>query len=133
FNASTTNAPSISNNGFANFIFGAPVTVARTTSLYKPGYRLWETGFYAQDDWRVNNWLTLNLGLRYDVFTAKTEAHNRLSNFDPVKVLALVAGQNSDETAGISTDYGNIAPRFGFAATIGHDMVLRGGVGLSYY
>ena len=46
----------------------------------------WEFGAYAQDDWRVNNWLTLNLGVRYDIFTAKTEQYNRLSNFDPVTV-----------------------------------------------
>jgi outer membrane receptor protein involved in Fe transport len=133
FNASTTNAPSLTNNGLVNFILGAPVTVNRTTSLYTPGYRAWETGFFLQDDWRVNNWLTLNLGARYDIFTTKTEVHNRLSNFDPVNVVALVAGQNSDSAVGISTDYGNFAPRFGFAATLGRGMVLRGGFGLSYF
>jgi outer membrane receptor protein involved in Fe transport len=133
FNASTTSAPAPLNNGFANFLFGAPVTLARTTTLYKPGYRAWETGLYVQDDWRVNDWLTLNLGLRYDIFTAKTEQYNRLANFDPVNVVVLIAGQNSNDTVGISTDYGNVAPRVGFAATLGHGLVLRGGFGLSYY
>ncbi|MGH9940502.1 MAG: TonB-dependent receptor domain-containing protein, partial [Blastocatellia bacterium] len=130
FNASTANAPAPLNNGFANFVFGAPITVTRTTSLYTPGYRAWESSFYMQDDWRVNDWLTLNLGVRYDIFTAKTEAYNRLANFDPVNVVALVAGENSSDTAGISTDYGNVAPRFGFAATLGRGMVVRGGFGL---
>ena len=103
------------------------------TSLYKPGYRTWESGLYVQDDWRVNNWLTLNLGLRHDIFTAKTEQYNRLSNFDPVAVKVLVAGVNSDAAVGIKTDYGNIAPRFGFAATLGQGMVLRGGIGLELF
>ncbi|MGH9854305.1 MAG: TonB-dependent receptor domain-containing protein, partial [Blastocatellia bacterium] len=133
FNASAGNAPAPLNFGLANFILGAPVTIARATTLYKPGNRTWEFGAYAQDDWRVNNWLTLNLGLRYDIFTAKTEQHNRLSNFDPVAVQVLVAGVNSSESVGIKPDYGNFAPRFGFAATLGQGMVLRGGVGWSFF
>ncbi|MGH9838231.1 MAG: TonB-dependent receptor domain-containing protein [Blastocatellia bacterium] len=133
FNATTTNAPAPLNFGFANFVLGAPVTIVRSATLYKPGYRAWESGFYAQDDWRVNNWLTLNLGLRYDIFTPKTEAYNRLSNFDPAPARVLIAGENSNAAVGVTTDYGAIAPRFGFAATLGHGMVLRGGVGWSYF
>ncbi|NOT59415.1 MAG: hypothetical protein HOP19_04230, partial [Acidobacteria bacterium] len=134
FNATAGNAPAPTNFGLANFIVGAPVTIQRVASLYKPGYRTWESGFYAQDDWRVNKWLTLNVGARYDIYTAKTEQYNRLSNFDPATSTILVAGQNGvSNTAGISTDYGNLAPRFGFAATLGHGMVLRGGIGLSFF
>ena len=133
FNATAGNAPAPLNFGLANFIIGAPVAIARATTLYKPGYRTWEVGAYAQDDWRVNNWLTLNIGLRYDVFTPKTEQYNRLSNFDPVNASVLVAGANSGESVGIKTDYGALAPRFGFAATLGQGMVLRGGVGWSFF
>jgi outer membrane receptor protein involved in Fe transport len=133
FNASAGNAPAPLNFGLANFILGAPVTIARVTSLYKPGYRTWEIGAYVQDDWRVNNWLTLNLGLRYDVFTAKTEQHNRLSNFDPVLATVLIADVNSSPSVGIRTDYGNVAPRFGFAATLTSGLVLRGGIGWSFF
>ena len=134
FNATAGNAPAPLNFGLANFIVGAPVTIIRQASLYKPGYRTWESGFYAQDDWRVNKWLTLNIGARYDIYTAKTEQYNRLSNFDPATSTILVAGQNGvGKTAGITTDYGNIAPRFGFAATLGNGMVLRGGIGLSFF
>jgi len=133
FNASTTNAPAPLNFGLANFIVGAPVTIIRQASLYTPGYRTWEHGFYAQDDWRVNNWLTLNLGVRYDIFTPKTEAYNRLANFDPTTSTVLIAGQNAGKTAGVGTDYGNFAPRVGFAATLGKGLVMRGGFGLSYF
>ena len=38
---------------------------------------------FVQDDWRTTDWLTLNLGLRYDVFTPFTEENNQLSNLDP--------------------------------------------------
>jgi hypothetical protein len=134
FNATAGNAPAPLNFGLANFIAGAPVTIIRQASLYKPGYRGWESGFFAQDDWRVNKWLSLNLGARYDIYTAKTEQYDRLSNFDPATSTILVAGQNGvSKSAGVSTDYGNFAPRFGFAATLGRGMVLRGGIGLSYF
>ncbi len=133
FNATAGNAPAPLNFGLANFILGAPVTIARVTTLYKPGNRSWEIGAYVQDDWRAKNWLTLNFGVRYDIFTAKTEQHNRSSNFDPVAVKVLIAGVNSDAAVGVKTDFGNVAPRFGFAATLKQGLVLRGGIGLSYF
>ena len=133
FNASASNAASTTNFGFANLLVGTPVQIIRQASLYKPGYRSWEPGFYVQDDWRATRWLTLNLGLRYDIFTTKTEQYNRLANFDPYTSTMLVAGQNADSTAGISTDHGDVAPRLGFAATLGHGMVLRGGWGLIFF
>ncbi len=40
--------------------------------------------FYAQDDWRISNKLTLNLGTRYELATPPFETNNQLSNFDPV-------------------------------------------------
>lgn len=133
FNPSSTSAPVPLNNGFANFLFGAPSTIARNAALYKPGYRTWEPGMYVQDDWRVNRRLTLNLGVRYDVFPPKVEQHDRLANFDPAAGVIRIAGVNSSRTTDIQTDYGAIAPRIGFAASLPKGLVLRGGWGLSYF
>jgi hypothetical protein len=116
------------------FLRGLPYQVQRSNQLYPPNLRTWEPAGYAQDDWRATPWLTLNLGLRYDVFTPYVEVHNHIANFDPATATILVAGQNGvSRTAGVSTDYGNVAPRIGFAATVQPGTVLRGGYGISYF
>lgn len=123
--------------GFPSMVTGGPFFVERSNSLVTPGYRTWEPGFYIQDDWRVNRWLTLNLGVRYDIFTPFTEPHNNISNCicNPTTGddTILVARVNASSTAGISTDYKDFAPRLGFAASPGHGVVIRGGFGLSYF
>jgi Carboxypeptidase regulatory-like domain len=100
--------------------------------------RNWETGYYAQDDWRVNDKLTLNLGLRYDLYTWPTEANNRMSNFDPTRGILVEAG--TPQAAGynsslINTDKNNFAPRIGFAYDLfgTGKTVLRGGFGVFYF
>jgi hypothetical protein len=118
----------------ASFLVGAFTGVNRSTSLFAPDYRMWEPGFFAQDNWKTTQWLTLNFGFRYDVYTPFTEVHNHISNFDPATGQVLVAGVNGvSDTAGIQTDYSNFSPRLGFAASLGHGMVVRGGFGLTYF
>jgi hypothetical protein len=118
----------------ATFLVGAFTGVARSASLFAPDYRMWEPGFYVQDNWKARRWLTLNYGFRYDVYTPFTEVHNHISNFDLKTGQILVAGVNGvSDTAGIKTDYSNFSPRIGFAASLGHGMVVRGGFGLTYF
>ncbi len=98
--------------------------------------RSWENGFYGQDDYRVSNRLTLNLGLRYDFFTWPTEENNRMANFNPVTGAIEVAGQNGiSDTAGLVNPKKNFAPRVGFAYDLRGDQktVIRGGYGIFYF
>src|SRR6185295_14713633 len=132
--ALTDNGAGSGGNSIASFLLGFPSTVARTHTLFDPHYRSTERNVFAQDDWRATSWLTLNLGVRYDVFTPLTEDGNHLSNIDMAALKLLVAGENGvSESAGVKTDYSNVAPRFGFAATLPDLMVVRGGWGLSYF
>ncbi len=120
--------------GLASLLQGTFNNVQRSTSLVPPHYRVWEPSVYVQDDWRAAPNLTLNLGLRYDVFTPFSEVKNALATFDPATASILVAGQNGvNSHAGLQTTYTNIAPRIGFAFTAGPGLVLRGGYGLSYF
>jgi Carboxypeptidase regulatory-like domain/TonB dependent receptor len=108
-------------------------SLQRSNSITPPHYRMWESSAYIQDDWHVRSNLTLNLGLRYDVFTPFTEAHNAISNFDPQTASIIVAGQNgTNNYAGLSPTWSNVAPRVGFAYTMHPTWVLRGGFGMSY-
>ncbi len=47
------------------------------------------TGLYFQDDWRATNKLTLNLGVRYDLDSPRTERFDRMNYFDPISDLPI--------------------------------------------
>ena len=132
----TRSSANVGGNSAASFMLGYPTTAARIRTPFKPQMHTNEPSVFVQDDWRATSWLTVNLGVRYDVFTPFSEEANNLSNLDltgPVPVV-LVAGENGvSRYAGIKTDYTNLAPRLGFAATLPHAIVLRGGYGLSFF
>ncbi|HZQ69312.1 MAG TPA: carboxypeptidase-like regulatory domain-containing protein [Terriglobales bacterium] len=81
-------------------------TTGRRWKLYRP---------YVQDDWRVTNNLTLNLGLAWALVTPITEAHNRQANFDFPTGQYLIPGVNSDSNVGIQFDKTALEPRIGLA------------------
>jgi len=96
-------------------------------------------GLYIQDDWHVNNKLTLNLGLRWDVFGGRNERYNRLEWFNPtvqykVNGVNLKGGEQfvNPGATPYATNYGNIAPRFGLAYHPSSKLVVRGGFGIFY-
>ncbi len=118
----------------ANFLQGTVYQVTRITQLSPRYLRTWEPSAFVQDDWRITRFLTLNLGLRYDIFTPVTDAHGHISNFNPATASLIVPGVNGgSDTAGVQTDYKSVAPRFGFAANVRPGTVIRGGYGLVFF
>jgi hypothetical protein len=88
---------------------------------------------YIQDDWRVNDTLTINAGLRYEYATPWTEANNILSNFDPAGRRMVMAQDGSLESRStLKPDRNNFGPRIGIALTPADRTVIRGGYGVSY-
>jgi hypothetical protein len=98
------------------------------------GIRRWEPSVFGQDDWHVSRRLTLNLGLRYDIYTVPVEVEDRQTNFDPASSRLLRAGQDGNSRGLVPNDYKNFGPRFGFVFDpLGAGKtILRGGYGLYY-
>lgn len=85
---------------------------------------------YLQDDFRVNDKLTLNLGLRYEYATPQWERDNNATNFDPA-TKTMVKASSSDRYL-IDPDKNNFGPRLGFAYAMNPKTVVRGGFGIAY-
>jgi Carboxypeptidase regulatory-like domain/TonB-dependent Receptor Plug Domain len=81
-------------------------TTGRRWKLFRP---------YIQDDWRITNNLTLNIGVAWALVTPITEAHNRQANFDIFSLKYFIPGVNSDGRVGIKFDKTAVEPRIGLA------------------
>src|SRR5690606_6690249 len=130
--------------GYADFLLGLPGTAARLDPLFDRTTKSAELGFYVTDSFKVNPRLTLDLGLRWDYFTAGRYEDGLQYNWDPLTG-AVIVPENAlsaisplyDPRIQIVTgdpkftpDKGNLAPRLGFAFRFDEETVLRGGYGV---
>jgi len=138
-------------NAFASFLLGQVDNVSEFINNVVVGEREWYLGLYAQDDWKISPRLTLNLGLRWDLFTPWSEVANRYSIMDPSKpnpaaggipgAYVFAGGSASNPpytgskylTTNAHTDHRNFAPRLGLAWKATDRIVVRSAYGISYY
>ena len=137
-------------SGFASFLIGL-TGGGGINNLHNVDYFRQTYAFYGQDDWKVTPKLTLNLGLRYELFGNVTERHDQLATFDltnpSTPTLIVPKGQNQQLTPLVAsfvkisatgsknlikTDLNNFAPRVGFAYQLFPKSVLRAGYGIFY-
>ena len=116
----------------ADFMFGLPSTIQLGNDLVT-NLRQHVHSLYLQDDWRVNEKLTLNLGLRWEFATPIWERDNLWSNFDPASnTLQRASSGSLYNRALVHPDYHDFGPRFGFAYSATPKTVVRGGYGITY-
>ncbi|MCL4793475.1 MAG: carboxypeptidase regulatory-like domain-containing protein [Bryobacteraceae bacterium] len=128
-------SPGGTGTGFASLLLGLVQTGDRGFLLGTPGLRAWENAWFFQDDWKVSRRLTLNLGVRYEIYSPETEWYDRMTSFDLTTLMFAYANEGGYSRTLRNTDRNNFGPRFGFAYDMFGDQktILRGGYALSYF
>ncbi|MBM3727870.1 MAG: TonB-dependent receptor [Acidobacteria bacterium] len=159
FDTRLTNTATIANSGhsFATMLLGYPTEVRRGQGNTLTQGRINAPQFFVQDDYRITNRLTINLGLRYEFQNAPYDTTDRLGNLwvrrdaqtgrytgtllwastnpeiDPTTGLRnQPAKQEGFGRALMQSDYNNFAPRIGLAYTVDSKTVVRAAYGIFY-
>jgi len=121
-------------NAFGSFLLGNANNIQRGQQYILATPREWQFGFYARDRWNVNRKLTINLGLRYELYPLMTRAAGKgIERLDPQTNLIYLGGRgNVPVDAGISTNKLLFAPRIGIAYRASEKTVIRTGYGMNY-
>ena len=128
---SSSNAPN-SGAPLADFLLGDPAQLTGSQLLDWARLRDLYVGTYFQDDWKVTSRLTLNMGLRYELYTQPVDARNRGSLFDAATGQFVIPGQGGYSAAIVQGHHLDFAPRFGFAYSPSTRWTIRGGAGVFY-
>lgn len=137
---------------FQNFLMGIGTSLLGS-GVFDRYFRVRDWSGFIQDDWKVSKDLTINIGLRYDLYGLPVEDQGRLVNFIPGQLRVgtttspapppngfvqaaggSLAGVPTVEKTLVPVDKNNFAPRIGFAYRLWGDdsVVVRGGYGIYY-
>jgi hypothetical protein len=152
---SLNKAGAVGGSPYADFLLGIPSSAARAFAPIRADRNRWQYDFYAVDDFKLSNKVTLNLGLRYELHPPWRETHNQLALFDigtgkvvvpdgmaakisplfPTGFLGVVEASSVGLPSStlIRADKNNFAPRFGIAyRPWGDKTVIRAGYGIFF-
>jgi hypothetical protein len=124
-------------DGFAEFMLG---WASGGNLGNENGENLYANAFaaFVQDDWKVSSRLTVNLGVRYDIFFAPTFPDGAVSNFLLDYSQTGAAGRlpqirpKDGSDCGCQQNLHNFGPRVGLAYRLGNKTVVRAGFGLIF-
>lgn len=141
----STKTNSSSGSPFASYMLGAVDSSSVSVGIPGLGSRWLNPSFWGQDDWKLSHKLTLNLGLRWDIYPPIHEVHNLLTWFNPAGHNSITGNLGTLEFAGSgsgdyysgkpnpsSTYLGNLAPRIGVAYQFDPKTVVRASYGVSF-
>jgi carboxypeptidase family protein len=141
-----TSLNSSSGSAVASYMLGAVSSSSVSVGLPGLGTRWLDPSFWVQDDYKFTPKLTVNLGVRWDVWPAIHEAHNLITLLDPtgqnavtgnLGTLAFMGGNSSDgyhtgTQIPSSVWWKNVSPRLGVAYALNGKTVIRGSYGLDF-
>ncbi len=121
-------------NDVASVLFGLPYQVGQDTNSTFPCYRQTWLFFFVSDKWQATNKLTVDVGLRYELYPPATPRKpGGFVNYNPATNQLVVAGLDGQPSnLGMKTDYRNFAPRLGVSYRVTEKTVVRSGFGVSY-
>lgn len=128
-------------NALADFLLGLPnsnstYSVAKASQIFDPNAVRWSAfAIYGQDQWNITSKLTLNYGIRYELYPTPVRDHEGVFVMDPSAPLATnieAGGINGNPiNAGVHAGWGMIVPRIGFAYRVNDRTVVRSGFGIT--
>ena len=138
FGRNYTNNPvtNTGGSGIASLLTGYINSAARGFLLEPYMLRTQEHGLFVQDDFKANARVTINAGLRYEIFGAETEEDDKIVNFDPVNLRLIYAGEDGvSRSVNKKTRYLNFAPRLGLTYDLLGDAttIVRTGFAITYF
>ena len=137
----STSNPNKSSNAagysMADFVLDRVDYIGQGTYTGPQGLRQWRDAYFAQDDWKFTNTLTLNLGVRYEFDQPMYEVNNKYANVNVVTKQLVHAGDPGAAAMGgralVFPYKGGIMPRVGFAYSLSPRLVVRGGYGMQSF
>lgn len=119
-------------NSLADLLMGAVKTASYPVPQIPVNRYNYNFGFFFQDDWKVTQKLTLNLGLRYEMETKQGVKNNVYSRIEMGTGQLLVPGRNASKNLNLNNDLMNFGPRIGVAYSLNPKTVVRSGFGMFY-
>jgi Carboxypeptidase regulatory-like domain len=147
FNASSNNSIAATANtglAYASFLIGQTDKGGLTQTLVQEyGSRFRAISPYVQDNWKFNEKLTFDIGLRYDFFPSLREVHDNMSFFNPTLANPITGVNGALQYTGtgvntcnchtpVNNYYKNLGPRIGIAYQLDPKTVIRGSYGVMY-
>ncbi len=129
--------PSFENdwNALAAFMLGAPDISGKSTQYIKMNSFENQYALYIRDRWRALPKLTIDLGLRWELYPNRTRSGGLgIESYDPTTNEALIGGRGGiPQDNGVGYSKKLFAPRIGFAYQMTPSTVIRSGYGISYH
>ncbi len=119
-------------NTYGGFLLGLPTAYGKSVQAELMTTREWQHGLYVRDRWQVNDKLTLNGGLRFEMYPVMSRADRGIERLDFDTWEVLIGGRGGvPEDVGLNPKSVYIAPRIGAAYRINENTVFRTGYGMT--